>query len=301
MPAVGTCPNNSNHVPAVPLSKEYPYLNATGTLGPGTGKGGIQVPADGDTDHMFIAPDFTTDIRGPCPGLNAAANHGFLARDGITTFDELVAAQQNMYDVGYDLAVALAVFGVELDGDTVTTKMSLGCEATSRTALLGAPILGEEPGLDGHNKFEADTSLSRNDYFLGNGEDYSLNSKLFTEILSYCNGNCSVKQLGTYRARRWQDSMTNNPNFFFGVGSLLLYGAASFLYELFPGSTNAPDEATMTSFSGVQKNGDEWEHIGERAPPGWKNRITPYDLQLTGNEIGKMYQISPVSPFRTVS
>jgi hypothetical protein len=31
------------------------------------------VPAPNDTDHQFIAPT-DTDIRGPCPGLNAAAN-----------------------------------------------------------------------------------------------------------------------------------------------------------------------------------------------------------------------------------
>lgn len=93
----------------------------------------------------------------PCPGLNAAANHGFLARDGITTFDELVAAQQNMYNAGQDLAILLAVAGVELDGDTVTGRMSLGCDATSRTATL--PLLGDQPGLNGHNKFEADTSV----------------------------------------------------------------------------------------------------------------------------------------------
>lgn len=47
---------------------------------PGKGKGGYQVPADGDTAHQFQKPG-PNDIRGPCPGLNAAANHNFLARD----------------------------------------------------------------------------------------------------------------------------------------------------------------------------------------------------------------------------
>ena len=91
-----------------------------------------------------------------------------------------------------------------------------------------------------------------------------------------------------------------NPNFFFGVGSLLLYGAASFLYELFPGSSNAPDEVTITSFFGIQKNGDKWEYISERAPPGWKNRVILYNLQLTRAEIGKMYQVSLVSAFQAI-
>jgi hypothetical protein len=56
-PSVGTCPKSPNHVLAVPLLQKYPYLGATGTLGPGTGKGGIEVPAPGGTDHQFIAPE----------------------------------------------------------------------------------------------------------------------------------------------------------------------------------------------------------------------------------------------------
>lgn len=32
-------------------------------------------------DHAYASPG-AGDIRGPCPGLNAAANHGFLPRNG---------------------------------------------------------------------------------------------------------------------------------------------------------------------------------------------------------------------------
>ena len=42
--------------------------------------------APGSTNE-FIAPT-STDERGPCPGLNAAANHGFLPRSGITTIEQ---------------------------------------------------------------------------------------------------------------------------------------------------------------------------------------------------------------------
>jgi len=52
-----------------------PYNGAKGG-GPGKGVGGYLVPAPGDTDHQFIAPT-DTDIRGPCPGLNAIANREF--------------------------------------------------------------------------------------------------------------------------------------------------------------------------------------------------------------------------------
>ncbi|KAK5716062.1 hypothetical protein LTR15_009887 [Elasticomyces elasticus] len=88
------CPFNANHVPAAPVTSKYPYNNAKNGI-QGNGKGGYQVPATGDTAHQFVAPG-ANDVRGPCPGLNAAANHNFLAHDGITTFNELVDAQQNV-------------------------------------------------------------------------------------------------------------------------------------------------------------------------------------------------------------
>lgn len=37
--------------------------------------------------HEWIAPT-TTDLRGQCPGLNAAANHNFLPRDGKPTIQQ---------------------------------------------------------------------------------------------------------------------------------------------------------------------------------------------------------------------
>jgi unspecific peroxygenase len=68
-----TCPFNANHPGAAPYDSKYPYTGAKNGL-PGTQVGGVKVPADGDTAHAFEAPG-PDDIRGPCPGLNAAANH----------------------------------------------------------------------------------------------------------------------------------------------------------------------------------------------------------------------------------
>lgn len=56
--------------------------------------------------------------------------HGFLARDGVTTFNELVDAQQNLYNVGYDLSLLLAFLGLQADGDLITTKLSIGCDVS---------------------------------------------------------------------------------------------------------------------------------------------------------------------------
>lgn len=110
----------------------------------------------------------------------ATTDSDLVARDGITTYNELVDAQQNLYNVGYDLANLLAIAGVGLDGDLIgTTKLSIGCDANSRTVTPGN-VLADELGLNGHNHFEADTSLTRNDYFLANGDNYRWNATVST-------------------------------------------------------------------------------------------------------------------------
>ena len=293
--SAANCPFNPNHKPAAPVTDAYPYNNARNGL-PGNGKGGYKVPADGDTAHYFVAPG-ANDIRGPCPGLNTAANHNFLAHDGIVTFNELVDAQQNVYNVGYDLAVLLAVLGISGDGDVLSQKLSIGCDATSRTALL--PLLSQkEPGLAGHNKFESDTSLTRNDYFTHGGDDFTFNATLFSMMTDVTGGDYNLENLAQYRYERYQQSLQENSNFYFGPFSLLLYGAASFLYELFPSGTRdyAPDVETISSFFGAEKdsNGNWQFNNQEKIPDNWTNREDPYDTVKVVAEIAKMYLLHPV-------
>lgn len=136
------------------------------------------MPALGDKAHAFVAPNKNTDIRGPCPGLNTLANHNFIAHDGITNFIELVDAQQNVYNPVYDLAVVLTVLGLTLtDGDVATERLSIGCDATNRTSIN--PVLTvSQSGLAGHNKFEQDSSLTRNDYFMHGGDNFRYNATI---------------------------------------------------------------------------------------------------------------------------
>lgn len=42
-------------------------------------------------------------------------------------------------------------------------------------------------------------------------------------------GNFDLTALANYRYQRYQQSLSENGNFYFGVKSLLLFGAASFL------------------------------------------------------------------------
>lgn len=61
----GTCPVNLVRKGAAPYSDVYPskYTGAKNGL-PGTGKGGVLVPAEGDTAHAYVVPG-SRDVRGP--------------------------------------------------------------------------------------------------------------------------------------------------------------------------------------------------------------------------------------------
>ncbi len=100
------------------------------------------------------------------------------------------------------------------------------------------------------------------------------------------NGNFSRDQLALYRYGRYLESRADNGNFYFGPKSLLLYGAASFLYELFPsnGEKGKADQATMNSFFGATKSGNAYVFNNmEKLPANWYSRSDPNTIPLVSN------------------
>ncbi|KAK4653315.1 hypothetical protein QC762_512205 [Podospora pseudocomata] len=291
-----TCPFNPNHQPAARWDPDFPYNHAKLGL-PGKGKGGYKVPADGDTAHAFMPPT-DKDIRGPCPGLNALANHNFIARDGITDYNELLDALQNVYNVGYDLANFLAFYAIYVAGlgDPVTKKLSIGCDATTRTSW--SPIItGSEPGLNGHSKMEIDASLTRNDFFAAGGDNFSFNTTLFKMFEQSTSGLFDVDRISKYRHERWHQCQAENPQFYFPILGLFQYGAASFLYELWPNGNEGyvPNLHNTATFFGAHRLPDgNYLRVPERIPSNWVNREKPYFLLDIASEIFKMYIKNPV-------
>lgn len=159
-------------------------------------------------------------------------------------------------------------------------------------------LTGSEPGLDGHNKFESDSSLTRNDFFTHNGDDFSFNGTLFGMMQNTANGNFDRSAMAKVRKDRYEASKVENPNFYFGPLALLLYGASSFLYELMPNGNHGyrPDLETISSFFGAQQNRDgTWSFNNrEKIPDNWTNRIEPYTNNDVTNEILAQYLLYPV-------
>ncbi|KAF5353621.1 hypothetical protein D9758_013786 [Tetrapyrgos nigripes] len=73
--------------------------------------------AGGDGHHGFQAPG-PNDARGPCPGLNTLANHGYLPRNGTNiTIPIVLQAVLDGFNVGPDV-VTLAAKGVLIAAET---------------------------------------------------------------------------------------------------------------------------------------------------------------------------------------
>ena len=116
---------------------------------------------------QFIAPT-ATDQRGPCPGLNAAANHGYLPRDGIATFESintgtsklvrfvflqfltisLLAGLFEAFGLGRDSTQFLQQTTAFFDGDILASKWSIGTFST-KTYFGGGVLssLGQQSGI----------------------------------------------------------------------------------------------------------------------------------------------------------
>lgn len=226
------------------------------------------------------------------------ANHGFIARDGITNLKEVVDAQQNVFNVAWDLANVITLVALVLgDGDVVSQKFSIGCDATSRTAAVEL-VAGSQPGLNGHNNFEADASMGRDDFYLNEGDNYRLNGTKFGMMVEATEGMFNKSGLSHYRYQRWHQSQAENPNFFFGPAGLLLYGDAAFLPELYASGSKdyKSDVETISTFFGAHQNEDGSWFYGrnETIPENFINRVEPYGLVDELNAIISMYLENPV-------
>lgn len=115
----------------------------------------------------------------------------------------MVDAAQNVFNWAYDLATFVATFGIVQDGDPLTETLSIGC----------APSLADvDTGLDTHNKFEVDASLSRTDYFLSpTGDSFEMNGTLFGEMVNTCGDEAfSGECMAMYNQKRFNESLATN-------------------------------------------------------------------------------------------
>jgi len=167
-----------------------------------------------DAAHPWIAPS-PNDMRGPCPGLNTLASHGYLPRNGIATPAQIINAVQEGFNMENGLAKFVTYAAFLVDGNPLTNLMSIGGKSSLTGGDPPAPaIVG---GLNTHAVFEGDASMTRADASFG--DNHSFNQTLWNEFVDFSNrfggGKYNLTVAGELRFQRIKDSIATNPTFSF--------------------------------------------------------------------------------------
>jgi hypothetical protein len=204
-------------------------------------------------DHEFRAP-LSTDQRGPCPGLNAMANHGYIARSGVVSLIDAVAGVHQVYNMGIDLALVLAIMGVVWTGDPVSLDPSFSIGGNS-TAVWNAldnvqGLLGTPQGIDySHNFLEADASPTRNDLYLTD-DAWTMNTTRFQQLYDTVPSgeSFSFDVLSKWSAVRWHESVETNPYFYYGpfTGMIARNAGYFFMGRLFANHSQRNTEGILS-------------------------------------------------------
>ncbi|KIJ40725.1 hypothetical protein M422DRAFT_230090 [Sphaerobolus stellatus SS14] len=229
------------------------------------------------------------DIRGPCPGLNTLASHGYLPRNGIATPAQIVNAVQEGFNMGNDLAVFVTYAAFLVDGNLVTNLLSIG----SKTPLTGPnpPAPAIVGGLDTHAVFEGDASTTRADAFFG--DNHSFNETLFQELVSFSNkfgaGNYNLTVGGQFRFQRIQDSIATNPQFsFISPRYFTAYAESVFPTIFFVDGRVANGQLNMDVARGFFQN--------MSMPAGFFRTNASAGLAAVAAGIGEVFAAHPIEP-----
>ncbi|KAL9110477.1 MAG: hypothetical protein Q9227_005021 [Pyrenula ochraceoflavens] len=241
-------------------------------------QGLVLIPGD-DPKHQFQAPG-PTDVRGICPTLNALANHGYISRDGVTSFAEAANAVQTGYGFDYSLSVFLSALGLLAGGDLASGKYTIG-GADARVPNTLGPALG----LDKHGVFEIDGSITREDVYFGNNANFLLQRWEEYVNISKTYGNFNMQMQADDNGYRYDISRETNPEFFAGaIWFAVSHAERVFVYEgLANGTTQSnADYANVAPF-----------FLDERFPEQWFRRGIPFTLAQAFMEAGNMFLSNP--------
>ncbi|KAJ5623076.1 hypothetical protein N7490_011681 [Penicillium lividum] len=250
-------------------------------------------PVDITGEHAFQPPDFANgDQRGPCPGLNALANHGYIPRRGVVSFGNVIAAINEVYGMGVDLATILAIMGTVWTGDLVSLdpSFSIGGRDPGVNNLLDnlGGLLGTPLGLDGsHNFIEADSSNTRDDLYV-TGNSHTLNMDKFMAWYNMSTDGTFDMDLMAKRAKiRFDESVQTNPNFYYGPVTGLIARNAGYLFSarMFRNHSIENPEGVLTkshirNFYGIygEEGNLTYREGWEKIPENWYK--TPIDYGL---------------------
>ncbi|KAH7341355.1 Chloroperoxidase [Rhizoctonia solani] len=242
--------------------------------------------------HEFQPPG-PNDKRGPCPALNAMANHGYINHTGITTFAEATFASNKIYGLGLDAGGIFSAMGVAYGGDLKNLVFSIG----------GDPSLG----LSGtHNKMEGDASCTRKDAYTNNGDASTLSLEYFKHLYDLVPENkyahFDMQVMVQHRAWTRERCISTNPHCFFGpVPVTFVSTLAHLLLPQLVSNHSAEhpegilDHNMLKQFYGVIGDSRSLAYTPghERIPENWYRRANDYTVADVMQDFAKVVPAHP--------
>ena len=143
------------------------YSTALMAAGAGVASAFPSAPNVARDSNPWQAPQ-TGDQRGPCPGLNTLANHGYINRNGQgITVDMAVKGFKDAFNMGSDIVSSAGGSALSVCSQVTGSQ----CSAFN-LHHLNTP-----------HTFEHDGSLSRQDYNNGLGNNHDFNQDVFNSVL----------------------------------------------------------------------------------------------------------------------
>ncbi|WPH01374.1 hypothetical protein R9X50_00421700 [Acrodontium crateriforme] len=251
-------------------------------------------------EHAWKAPG-PNDQRGPCPAMNAVANHGYIPRNGFTTIGQAVQGLNEALGISVEFGTVLAIIAAIEAGDGLA--FSIGGPPPPN--LIAGGLLGQPLGISySHNRFEGDASLTRNDLYTS-GDAHTLQLPLFKQLLDFAGDrdNFDLDVIGGFSALRYNNSLYNNPYFFRGpVGFAVPPGTSGLVANVFSNkSVEYPDgylnKENLKSFFGVTGDDDNLQFTPghERIPENWykRNVFDPYSTASFAADMLAIYTSNP--------
>ncbi|KAF7352166.1 Cloroperoxidase [Mycena venus] len=199
------------------------------------------------------------------------ANHGYISRNGVSTFEELVNAMMEAFNLDVHFAAGLAAINM-------------------LTRVTG--------GIAKHGRFEGDVSLTRADAFIGDNRHFQ--NKLYDLDLLQLgkfgdngpDGNNTVFNVQTLIGMEKQLfalDQAANPKFEFAARRMnAAYGQAAFLLNMFANGTTK--QATLPIIGSFLRN--------ETFPPNWSRAAAPVTGGFNAATVNQILAAIPTPPGR---
>lgn len=253
-----------------------------------------QIP---DVDHPFIAPG-PNDQRGPCPAMNTLANHGYIPRNGIASFEEITLALMEAFNLELIFGANMAANNMLTRGNPFIDKLSIGGVSPLVPPLPGKIDGPETGGIAKHGRFEGDASMTRADAFIGDNRDFQdlLYDLDLLQLGKFGDngpdGDNTVFNVETLVGIKKQNILMDqaaNSEFQFAARRMnAAYGEASFLLNVFANGTTK--QATLPIIGSFFRN--------QTFPPNWFRAASPVTGAMNGVAVSALLAAVPTPPGR---